>query len=246
MNPAIAAALVNTGNNLINGSSSIITNILNNRMIRRENEIMRMREDNAVQRRAEDLKKAGINPLLAGLGGASAQQGTLMSMQAPSFGNIGEGTNQLIGAFEKQQSIAESVKRESQIEAITNQIKITNKNIEADTLNKLKNLKLSEKDILLKMAQEDLIKTETVHERNRIAKTVQEIENLKMDLKQKFGNLRLTEAQTRKIYKEFKEIEENTELKKQQSNLTKQEAETYKKRMYGNAIKNILGIFKLK
>ena len=40
-----------------------------------ENELMRQREDNAVQRRSIDLAKAGINPLLAGSGGASASLG---------------------------------------------------------------------------------------------------------------------------------------------------------------------------
>lgn len=48
-----------------------------------QNAIMRAREDNAIQRRANDLQAAGINPLLAGLQGASAQQGGLVMQQAP-------------------------------------------------------------------------------------------------------------------------------------------------------------------
>lgn len=48
-----------------------------------QNEIMRAREDNAIQRRAADLQAAGINPMLAGLQGASAQPGGMIAQQAP-------------------------------------------------------------------------------------------------------------------------------------------------------------------
>lgn len=61
-----------------------------------ENELMRQREDNSIQRRQADLEKAGINPLLAGLGGATAQLGQIVNatpmqgatMQKSDAGNI--------------------------------------------------------------------------------------------------------------------------------------------------------------
>lgn len=43
------------------------------------NDILMAREDNAVQRKAADLAAAGINPMLAGLGGASAMPGNVIN-----------------------------------------------------------------------------------------------------------------------------------------------------------------------
>lgn len=50
--------------------------------ISNENRIMREREDNAIQRRMEDLAKSGINPLLAGSQPASANIGGMPSLQS--------------------------------------------------------------------------------------------------------------------------------------------------------------------
>lgn len=56
----------------------------------RENQLMREREDNAIQRQAVDMKAAGINPLLAGnLGGASASAGGVMSMPSLPSAAVG-------------------------------------------------------------------------------------------------------------------------------------------------------------
>ena len=58
-----------------------------------DREYLAEREDTAVQRRAEDLQKAGINPMLAGLGGASSARPATRntsSVTPPIAGIIGD------------------------------------------------------------------------------------------------------------------------------------------------------------
>jgi hypothetical protein len=68
-------------------------NALSQGLTNRQNEgLMReswARDDNAVQRRAEDLEKAGMNPLLAA--GGAAQSGSPIQLRAPEYGNVAEG-----------------------------------------------------------------------------------------------------------------------------------------------------------
>lgn len=61
-------ALIGAG---IGGAVTSKTNKENISMAERENAITREREDTAYQRKAADLKAAGINPIMAGLSGAS-------------------------------------------------------------------------------------------------------------------------------------------------------------------------------
>lgn len=70
----------------VTAGSSIYQNYQNVEFQREQNEITRAREDNAVQRRAADLAKAGINPLMAAGSPASAS-----NMPAPRMSeNVGE------------------------------------------------------------------------------------------------------------------------------------------------------------
>lgn len=66
------------------------------------------REDNAVQRRVADLKKAGINPMLAA--GQSAQAGSPIHLNAPQFDpNIGDSVTKagnLMGLMSQKKNLA--------------------------------------------------------------------------------------------------------------------------------------------
>lgn len=77
---AIGAASSEANTNATNAANAAI-NKENLDFQREQNEIMRQREDNAIQRRSADLEKAGINKLLAGTDGASASGG----LGAPSM-----------------------------------------------------------------------------------------------------------------------------------------------------------------
>lgn len=79
------------------------------------NKLMMEREDNAVQRRAADLAAAGINPMLAGLGGASAQLGGIINpLQQQTFpttsADAQAGLAQLGEAFGQAQGYSENQK----------------------------------------------------------------------------------------------------------------------------------------
>lgn len=86
--------------------------------IQHENEIMRQREDNAIQRQAKDLAKAGINPLMAGaMGGAGANMGGTPGLAtAPSLSQAFSGFSS--GVASGSQALGNFTKMASEIKKI--------------------------------------------------------------------------------------------------------------------------------
>lgn len=110
--------------------------------ITKENQIMREREDNAIQRQSRDMAAAGINPLLAGTaGGANAQLGGMPSLaQAPDeSASLNAVADSLNTGVANASSILEKPSNIKATEETINKIKQEIENLQDD-------LKTSEKE----------------------------------------------------------------------------------------------------
>lgn len=182
-----------------------------------QNAIMRAREDNAVQRRAEDLQAAGINPMLAGLQGASAQNGLMAVQQAPiADTSIGSryATNilNLLDSFgareqERRKNLTENLHETSrqataisaqltQIAKTKTEIKLMEaqyNNLSADTKKKFKEILKIQKEIEEKTANIAKSKEETKFIREMITTEPLKRALIRAQTKTQYKNIELTQ-----------------------------------------------------
>jgi len=83
MDPILGSALISGGAQVANSTGNFLSDLMNRRYNRQLQERIFDREDNAVQRRAEDLEAAGLSKTLAAGGGANA--GQAIKLDAPHF-----------------------------------------------------------------------------------------------------------------------------------------------------------------
>lgn len=190
MSPVISSG-ANVVGGIIDTISTAVTNRKNREFAEKENAILRAREDNAVQRRQQDLKKAGINPILAGQDPAQAQLGHGLTMVAPT---VGPSLSNLADNIVSHRMAQETERHNKAVEereekSLQNTIGFTSKQMEeidatveklgADTKKTMKQIEQIAKDIdftnlemITEKLRQEMLKAETEHEFKKIEETV--------------------------------------------------------------------------
>lgn len=139
---SIAAPVVG---GLISAKSQKDTNSANAAMSQRQMDFQERMSNTAYQRAMSDMKKAGLNPILAGkLGGASTPGGSMPVLHAPGVAGVNSAlsTMQTMSNVEKQEAEIGKIEQEAE------KVKAEVANVVNDTL-----LKVSQKHVNMAQAE---------------------------------------------------------------------------------------------
>lgn len=143
----------------------LLTNFLNSREVRKQREWMEKMSNTAHQREVEDLRRAGLNPILSATGGngASTPQGQLIPMEDP----IAKGINSALAVRGQASEIA---LRDAQSKQATSQTLLNETNVgvaesqaalnAANAQHALANADLAKQNAKTAKAQEEYIRAQ--------------------------------------------------------------------------------------
>lgn len=170
-----------TGGAMSNARSVELTNQLSMEESQRNRDFQERMSNSAYQRSMEDMRKAGLNPMLASsLGGASVPSGSTASFTAPQTGDIGAGlvkTAGVVAGMNNTSAQTASIKASTnKMETVDTDKTVADTNLASVNYDKTKqeanNATAQEHNI---RSQNDKIKAETMATKASTAKTLAEL-----------------------------------------------------------------------
>lgn len=272
---SVIGGIVGAGTNIYNTKKQNETNAkINQQQLdfqREQNNIMREREDTAVQRRQADLQEAGINPLLAGNEGASASGGlgapAMIGAQSAQVGDIIQGTGQQIIQDRKTNEEIGNIASETQkneqymkflelekpeqlrlLDEQINGAQLNNKATEENIRKILADTEAVKQSALLSGAQQKLITAQTVTERQEALKVTQAIGLMKEQVNtqgaetaKKWQEVEKSKAETDKLLEEIDQVVKNKNIQDINLEWLNQEKKAGIIQTWSKVIGNVLG-----